>query len=113
MDFHLPSSDGQRSYLLTVELLENRVAIDCDCPAGKRGKLCKHKLALLQGDAEGAVLPEERVAYRSLVASMPSTITHGLFASLLEAERDMDRAKEILEAAKQALENDLLVRRRM
>lgn len=112
MDFHLPSSDGQRKYLLSVELLENRVAIDCDCPAGRRGKLCKHKLALLQGDAEGTVLPEERADYRSLVASMSSTTTHGIFASLLKAERDMGRAKEILEAAKQALENDVLVRRR-
>lgn len=113
MDFHLPSSDGQRNYLLIVELLENRVIIDCDCPAGKRGKLCKHKLALLQGNAQSVVLPEEMAAYRSLVANMPSTTTHGLFTSFLKAERDMNRSKENLEAAKQALEQDLSSRRRM
>lgn len=44
------SSSGE-PYDVHFKLLENKLSVLCNCPAGIHGKLCKHKIGLLNGDS--------------------------------------------------------------
>lgn len=43
------SSSGE-PYDVNFDLLDNKLAVFCNCPAGMYGKLCKHKTKFLDGD---------------------------------------------------------------
>ena len=43
------SSSGDY-YHVHFEVIDDKLIIFCDCPAGIHGKLCKHKIGLLAGD---------------------------------------------------------------
>ncbi|WP_419785410.1 hypothetical protein [Pseudodesulfovibrio sp.] len=47
--FHVVSSSGNGGYLVEFEMKDG-LSVICDCPAGIHGQLCKHKLALIDGD---------------------------------------------------------------
>ena len=44
------SSSGE-PYDVYFEFSENKFKVHCNCPAGIYGKLCKHKIGLLDGDS--------------------------------------------------------------
>lgn len=44
------SSSGE-PYDVHFEFSENKFKVNCNCPAGIYGKLCKHKIRLLDGDS--------------------------------------------------------------
>jgi hypothetical protein len=44
------SSSGDY-YHVHFEVINRKLNVFCDCPAGIHGKLCKHKIGLLQGDS--------------------------------------------------------------
>ncbi len=43
------SSSGDGSYLVTFTRNKSGLSINCTCPAGQFGQLCKHKLRLSDG----------------------------------------------------------------
>ncbi|MBC18192.1 MAG: hypothetical protein CL942_14215 [Desulfovibrio sp.] len=49
---YVVSSSGENGYAVTFETHppDYKLTIDCDCPAGRRGILCKHKMELIKGD---------------------------------------------------------------
>ncbi len=50
--FKVLSSSGNGSYTIFFEHVSpsGALIVTCDCPAGAYGQLCKHKLALIDGD---------------------------------------------------------------
>ena len=50
--FLVKSSSGKETYKVDFIDEDGRLKVKCDCPAGRFGKFCKHKLSLLQGYAD-------------------------------------------------------------
>lgn len=50
--FHVVSSSGNGGYTVSFDYSPRNgaLSVSCDCPAGIHGQLCKHKLALIDGD---------------------------------------------------------------
>ena len=49
-DLLVKSSDGETTYVVQFILDAEKLSVFCTCSAGEFGKICKHKLALLNGD---------------------------------------------------------------
>ena len=50
--FFVRSSDGVSSYPVEIAITDSVVTVQCGCPAGVKGKLCKHKVHLLNSGSE-------------------------------------------------------------
>lgn len=50
--FLAKSSSGEGPYKVDFINEQGRLIIKCNCPAGRFGKLCKHKMRLVKGDYE-------------------------------------------------------------
>jgi len=48
--YHAASSSGGE-YVLTLSIAGGRAKLECGCQAGQTMMMCKHRLALLRGDA--------------------------------------------------------------
>jgi len=44
------SSQTELSYQVNFNFLDGVLFINCSCPAGNFGQLCKHKIAFIEGD---------------------------------------------------------------
>lgn len=49
-DLLVNSSDGETTYVVQFIFEAKKLSVFCTCSAGEFGKICKHKLALLNGD---------------------------------------------------------------
>ena len=49
-DFLVKSSDGDSTYVVQFILDAEKISVFCTCSAGAFGRICKHKLSLLNGD---------------------------------------------------------------
>ncbi len=49
-DLLVKSSDGETTYVVQFIFDAEKLSVFCTCSAGEFGKICKHKLALLNGD---------------------------------------------------------------
>lgn len=72
----------------------------CTCPAGSFGNFCKHRIAILDGDAS-AVLEDDASKVATVVAWMDGTDVGAALAELREAESDKD--KDAIATAKRKL----------
>ena len=52
LEFEISSPAGE-IYKVAASRSDSNLTITCDCPKGKQGDLCKHRLALLHGDGSG------------------------------------------------------------
>ena len=52
VQLYVVSSSGPDGYMVTFDMTfpEEGLCVECDCPAGQRNQLCKHKLSLIKGD---------------------------------------------------------------
>ena len=52
IDFYVINSSGNNGYCVTLDFSfpEEGLIVECNCPAGVHGQLCKHKLQFLKGD---------------------------------------------------------------
>jgi hypothetical protein len=65
-------SSGAEPYAVTVGEVEGITTLTCDCQAGSRRQLCKHKIAIIEGDLYFAVEGSEdlfQMAYSAVQAS--------------------------------------------
>ena len=51
-DLLVKSSGGETTYVVQFILHAEKLSVVCTCSAGEFGKICKHKLALLNGDKD-------------------------------------------------------------
>lgn len=100
------SSDGITCYNVAFKNRDGIISIKCDCRAGELTKLCRHKLALLRGDA-GILYENTQV---SEFATIKDWIRTSSFTQLIlehdriekavhEKQRELKKIKEVIEVA--------------
>lgn len=50
MKFLVKSSSGIGQYTIKVFETSDGISLTCSCPAGENGKMCKHRIAIVEGD---------------------------------------------------------------
>lgn len=106
IDIEVPSSSSDATYLVSVGQDDQGVFISCSCPAGMFGKLCKHKLEVLNA-ASGAADGYPDAPRRDIHRVIESTDIPRFLSSMNLADLDLQRAKRALETAKRDLEKSL------
>lgn len=74
----------------------------CDCPAGTFSNLCKHRVAILEGDA-AAVIDDDAGKVSTVVEWLLGTDVESALAELREVESHADTSKADLAIAKKKL----------
>lgn len=106
IDIEVPSSSSDATYLVSVGQDDQGVFISCSCPAGVFGKLCKHKLEVLNA-ASGTANSYSEETSRDVHRLIESTDIPLFLNSMNLADLELQRAKRALEAAKTSLEKSL------
>lgn len=78
------------------------LAITCTCPAGDSGLSCKHRVALLAGDAS-ALASENRAEVPAAAALVIGTDLERALRDLAAAESALDKAKQELAQRRRAV----------
>lgn len=100
------SSDGINIYKVSFNNREGIISIRCDCRAGELTKLCRHKLAIIRGDA--AILFDnsqysEFIKIKGWIETSPFAhliLEHdSLEKELQEKQREFRKIKDIIEIA--------------
>lgn len=105
--FLVRSSDGVSNYSVDFVVSELGMAVLCSCPAGVKGKLCKHKLSLLKNQTNLLV---ENLQAQDLGVLLQSMRNGNLLIELHQfehAEAVYEVALASLNQAKKRLENSL------
>ena len=74
----------------------------CSCPAGQHSNFCKHRIALLDGDA-GAVVSDNADSVATVVEWLVGTDVEAALIALREIESSASVDKTALSAAKRTL----------
>ncbi len=79
-----------------------RLSASCTCAAGGMGQSCKHRLSLLEGNADGVV--SDNVFEIGVISTWlsGSTIANAM-AEVAAADRDLERAKKAVVKARKNL----------
>lgn len=89
-------------YELTFIKDEASLTALCDCPAGTFGNLCKHRVAILDGDA-GAVVESDADKVGRVVEWLIGTDVQEALAEMRAVEASDNASKPDLAAAKKKL----------
>ena len=63
-----------------VSEIEDKIKVNCNCEAGKYGKLCKHKIGLLSGDVNMLYDPKEK----SKLEQLSSIVEKSMYLNMIE-----------------------------
>ncbi len=74
----------------------------CTCPAGTYGNLCKHRVAIVEGDAS-AVLDEDVGKVPQVVAWLSGTDVEAALRELRRIEAESGKDKDLVAGAKRKL----------
>ena len=74
----------------------------CTCPAGTYGNLCKHRVAIIEGDAS-AVIAEDGEKVPRVVSWLPGTDVAAALAELRRIEAESGKDKDLVANAKRKL----------
>ncbi len=106
INIEVPSSSSDAIYLVSVDQDDQGVVIACSCPAGAFGKLCKHKLDVLDA-ADGSVDSLSNSSRSDVRRLIEGTAIPLLVTSMKSADLEVQKAKRVLESLKRALEKAL------
>ena len=101
------SSDGDRSYSVLCTEDSGWIRMHCGCTAGEFGKACKHKDALMRGDASVLLDSGELAALETLQSLIPSSQLPLLLERISEVETRLNEAKQALRQARSQLETSI------
>ena len=101
LEFVVIGSQGD-PYDITATRDGQDITISCDCPAGERDQLCRHRLALLNGDVTD-LDSNNGADVATLAAWMPGTALAAAMEALHKAQAAYDAAKPELARRKKAL----------
>ena len=101
LDFVVIGSQGD-PYEITATRDGADIRISCDCPAGDRDQLCRHRLALLNGDVTD-LDSDNDADVATLGAWLPGTRLAEAIEALRKAQAAYDAAKPELARRKTAL----------
>ena len=74
----------------------------CTCPAGQNGQYCKHRFAILAGDAT-AIISKNEDQVATIRGWLLGTDLESALIELAEAEQEYDVARERLTTAKKKI----------
>jgi len=98
---------SEEPYTVTVIQLPGALHMNCTCQAGQLMQLCKHRLAILDGDLSAIVSgADQLVEFAAMVAG---TETKQLHEALLQSERALEQAKRDLTLAKRVFGRKLQI----
>jgi uncharacterized Zn finger protein len=100
----LVQGSAPEPYEVTFLNKEDDLLIFCTCPAGENGKHCKHRLALIEGDA-GAIVSGNKDDLVTALAWLQDTAIQEACVEFRQAEQDVESAKKRFNAAKRKLAN--------
>lgn len=103
--FHVQGSSAD-PYLITFIKDADGLVATCTCPAGAVGQYCKHRLAILAGDAS-AVVSGNQADAETIVAWLTGTPVSIAMNALSTAEGQLEEAKRAVAAAKKRLSQAL------
>lgn len=103
-EFEVLSSDGVTTYILEFSDDTQKLYVYCNCPAGKLGKWCKHKLKLISGDDSMLVGSSKLADFIEVRNLIKNTKFQQLLDTLKVAEEEIQLAKAKMNKAKKALE---------
>jgi len=86
------SQPGPRSVL--VVLGDSGLSFVCDCPAGERGRICKHKKAMASADDSMLYSEDQRESFEQVKDWVAQSGYPDLMNELKEAENGLESAKE-------------------
>ena len=96
----LKSSSSPEPRTVNVVQDEAGLSFFCDCPAGERGRLCKHKKAVASGDASMLYDDTQRDNFNRIMEWVSESGYPQLMQELSKAENQHDLEKEKLNALK-------------
>ena len=102
--FNILSSDEVTIYTVDFELGNGKLIVQCDCPAGAFGKLCKHKLQLLAGDLVNLANPAQEDDYREVMNWIRQSPLPNMIDQVSLFEKDLEKIKIHLSRLKKNLE---------
>ena len=86
------SQSEPRSVLVTQD--DSGLSYFCDCPAGIRERICKHKMALVLGDDSILYDKDQRKSFDKVMEWVAQSGYPDLMKELKEAENELEPAKE-------------------
>ena len=102
-EVHVKSSSSDSIYCVTFELEGNTLEIHCDCQAGSYGKICKHKLNLLEGATSNLVDLKEF----NNISEILSKVNNSDFAAYNSSIKKIDNEIKRLNSEKKKLKKEL------
>ena len=89
-------------YEVTFQKAGENLSAFCTCPAGENGQYCKHRFRILEGSMEG-IVSGNTGQVPTVVAWLPGTDVAAAMAAVVAAEREFERAKQVVSRAKKNL----------
>ena len=103
----LVQGSAPEPYKVTFRRDGKNLSAYCTCPAGENGMYCKHRFNILEGSSKGVV--SSNTADVHFVASwLCGTDVETAMKTVKEIEREEERIKRQLSAAKKALARAML-----
>jgi len=93
---------AEEPYRVTFRKKGNNLSAYCTCPAGDNGQYCKHQINILCGITQGIVSDNE-ANVQVVMSWLPGTDLEAALLSVLDAEKQCEKAKTELSAAKKRL----------
>jgi len=105
--FLVRSSDGVSSYTVDFLISDDSAKVLCSCPAGAKGKTCKHKILLLKNRSDLLVDTQQIEQLDSVLKGLQKSNLFNELQCLEEAESAYELALLSLNRAKKRFENVL------
>ena len=105
MKITLLAKSSSRDEPYTVDFInkEGRLLVKCNCPSGKFGKFCKHKIRLLKGDYE-MLYDEEQDDQLDIISEQVQKSDYlDLIIELSKSEKAVSKAEEKLNGVKKKI----------
>jgi len=103
------SQSEPRSVQVTQD--ESGLSFLCDCPAGIRGRICKHKRALVSADESMLYDENQKDSFQKIMDWVNASSYPDLMKALKAAENDLElangRARDIKETVTRAMKEGL------
>ena len=90
----LKSSSQSEPRSVQVRQDDSSLSFICDCPAGERGRICKHKKALASGDDSMLYDEDQREHFENVM----EWVTQSGYPDLM---KELKETEDVLESAKQ------------
>lgn len=98
------SSSSDRHYKVAFVFEDEKLSVHCDCQAGAFGRICNHKLALLDNDSSMLYEAEQKDQLAATQEWVKQTGYPSFLTELREAESGLGKNKKELKRLKNQIE---------